>query len=175
MNIQWRVPMAALTACMILGIVSLCFAQSTPGIIPQPVKMAIQDGYFRITSDTCVAASGDARTEALMLIDFLAPAMGFRLALLDQPTRDNNLIQLLIVSPPDNTLGDEGYELFAATCLLCYGMVGLGFDDRATLLYMWANDMAESSKQWAKQDMEAEGHEGDLTKFVDIANGLWGH
>jgi hypothetical protein len=84
-------------------------------------------------------------------------------------------LQRLIKSLTYYGTGDEGYELFAATCLLCYGMVGLGFDDRATLLYMWANDMAESSKQWAKQDMEAEGHEGDLTKFVDIANGLWGH
>ncbi len=103
--------MAVQTACMVLGIVTPCLAQAMPGIIPQPVKMAIQDGHFHISSDTRVAASGDARQETTKLIDFLAPAMGLRLALLDQPTPDSNLIQLLLVSPPDNTLGEEGYEL----------------------------------------------------------------
>ena len=107
--------MATLTACTIMGIVSPCLAQSTPGLIPQPVKMAIQDGHFRITSDTCIVATGDAQPEASNLIDFLAPAMGFRLGLLDQPTRDKDIIHLVIESSSDDALGDEGYELQVTT------------------------------------------------------------
>jgi hexosaminidase len=111
MTNQWRASRMTLTACMVLGGISPALSQTVPSIIPQPVKMAIQDDYFQISSDTCVAATGDAQQEATKLIDFLAPAMGFRLALLGQPIRDSNLIQLLLDSPPDNTLGDEGYEL----------------------------------------------------------------
>jgi hexosaminidase len=110
-KIRSRAPMATLTICLVLGIVCPCMPQSTPGVIPQPAAIAIQDGRFQITGDTCVVAVGDAQQEASQLIDFLAPAAGFRLALLDQPPRDNNLVQLLLVSPPDNTLGDEGYQL----------------------------------------------------------------
>lgn len=71
--------------------------------------------------------------------------------------------------------GDEGYELFCLACLLCYKMVGLGFNDRATVCYLWAADMARASQEWAKEDMEGAGEEPDLSKFSDKANGLWGY
>ena len=111
MRTDWRIPAATLMASLILGIAALCAAQPVPSIIPLPANMATQDGRFQITADTCVAATGNAQQEASKLIDFLAPATGFRPALLDQPTRENNVIQLLLFSPADNALADEGYEL----------------------------------------------------------------
>jgi hypothetical protein len=61
--------------------------------------------------------------------------------------------------------GDEGYELFAEACRFCYMLNGLGDTENAETVCHWAEEMAESSKEWAKQ----EGWLDDNTK------GVWGY
>jgi len=61
--------------------------------------------------------------------------------------------------------GDEGYELFQATCSYCYQLTGLGQSDKAEIVCQWAEEMAKESKDWAK----AEGF------LDDNAKGYWGH
>lgn len=41
--------------------------------------------------------------------------------------------------------GDEGVELFQATCGLCYQMTGLGQSEKAETLYQWAKELADAS------------------------------
>jgi len=96
---------------MNIGFVSLCVAQSVPCIIPQPIQIAVQEGLFQVTDKTLVAASGEARFEAALLIDSLAPAMGFRLNLLEQASSDTDIISLALEPSLSESLGEEGYRL----------------------------------------------------------------
>ena len=82
-----------------------------PSIVPQPVKLLIHNGVFRIQSDTQIIARDEAAPEADKLIDALAPAAGFRLKRLSAPARENNIIVLSIDSSLQDQLGDEGYSL----------------------------------------------------------------
>ena len=41
--------------------------------------------------------------------------------------------------------GDEGYELFQATCSFCYKLTGLGFSEEAATVCGWAEEMAAAS------------------------------
>lgn len=47
---------------------------------------------------------------------------------------------------------DEGTELFEETLRLCYMMYGFGDNDKAELLYQWAKEQADASKEWAEQE-----------------------
>ncbi|RJQ27110.1 hypothetical protein C4577_02195 [Candidatus Parcubacteria bacterium] len=48
--------------------------------------------------------------------------------------------------------GCEGVELFQALCSACYKMYGIGDPEKAELLYQWAKEDAEASKQWCIQE-----------------------
>lgn len=50
--------------------------------------------------------------------------------------------------------GDEGIELFRATCSLCYQMNGLGTKEQVETLYKWAKEHADASLAWADEDPE---------------------
>jgi hypothetical protein len=54
--------------------------------------------------------------------------------------------------------GDEAYELFATSCSFCYQLFGLGDRDKAEIVYGWAKEMADCSKEWyfreRKDDLE---------------------
>jgi hexosaminidase len=100
---------------MILVVISaICPAAEQPGelvsIIPQPVSMEVNDGYFRIGSETRVVAENEAAAEAAKLIDALAPAMGFKLTLADASQRRRGAI-VLELRENLSKLGDEGYML----------------------------------------------------------------
>ena len=79
-------------------------------LIPQPVEMKAATGSFLIGPSTSLVADGPAAAEARKLQDLLAPAMGFRLSLLegDQP-RDGAITLQRDTSPP--RLSQEGYTL----------------------------------------------------------------
>ena len=84
---------------MILAVfIAVCPAAESTGevvsIIPQPVSMEVNDGYFEIGPETRIIAEGEAAAEASKLIDALAPAMGFKLNIADDPTRRDNSIIL---------------------------------------------------------------------------------
>ena len=84
------------------------------GLIPQPVEMRTAPGVFTITPQTPLVATGEALAEARMAQDTLAPAMGFRLPLIEGDGPRNGAIVWLL----DETLtelGDEGYRLDVTT------------------------------------------------------------
>jgi len=84
-------------------------AQS-PALIPQPVYLEVADGTFEVGPAAKVVASGPAKAEAGKLIEALAPAMGFRLKLVDGGA-DQNAIVLSLDAALKEQLGDEGYKL----------------------------------------------------------------
>ena len=85
-------------------------SQSRIDIIPRPVSMECEDGYFQIGPKTRIVAANEAATEASKLIDALAPAMGFRLSLLNASIRETNMM-VLELEKGQSKLGDEGYML----------------------------------------------------------------
>ncbi len=88
-------------------------AGETISIIPLPVSLEQQDGSFLVTSSTGVVAQGPAANEAAKLVEALAPALGYRLKLVqDSPTAKDS-IQLKIEPSLRDRLGEEGYELEA--------------------------------------------------------------
>ncbi len=96
--------------------------QSTVHIIPHPVALEVHDGLFRFTTGTHVVAlpqgtlrSADAKAEAVKLLDYLTPAMGYRLSLLEDSSRVENVIRLEIESSLKEQLDEEGYQLEVTT------------------------------------------------------------
>ncbi len=85
-------------------------SRETLSIIPQPVSIEYDDGCFQIGPETHVLAENEAAMEASKLIDALAPAMGFKLALTNASQRRRGSITLELEKGPFK-LGGEGYML----------------------------------------------------------------
>jgi len=85
-------------------------ASTRPAIIPQPITVELRNDQFVIDAQTRIVAEGPARAEARKLIDYLAPAMGYRLERADAATTEN-VIRLQIQATLQDTLGPEGYRL----------------------------------------------------------------
>jgi hypothetical protein len=62
--------------------------------------------------------------------------------------------------------GDEAYELFQATCSLCYKMSGIGDPKQTETLCQWAEQMAAESYEYALQEEDG---------LTDFAQGYWGN
>jgi hexosaminidase len=86
-------------------------ASETPSIIPLPVSIEPRDGSFLITPSTWVVAEDRAAAEAAKLIDALAPALGYRLKLVKDPSAVKGGIRLKIEPSLQERLGEEGYDL----------------------------------------------------------------
>lgn len=84
--------------------------QSRISIIPRPVSMECDDGYFRIGQQTRIVAADEAAPEASKLVDDLASAMGYRLSLVNASIRETNMV-VLEIEKGLSELGDEGYML----------------------------------------------------------------
>lgn len=89
-------------------------ARETANIVPLPVSIEQGDGVFLVTPETPVIAEGGAASEASKLIDALAPAMGYRLRLVEE-VAEKNAIHLRMEPALSDRLGDEGYELEVTT------------------------------------------------------------
>jgi len=118
MKIGIRILAGLVVGGIVLGIVSQCGAveKSKAGepsvcIIPQPVQLEPGEGQFRFTPETHVVAGGAARAEAVKLIDYLAPAMGFRLQLVEDARHREETVQLRVEPSMEDRLGQEAYEL----------------------------------------------------------------
>ena len=92
--------------------------QSTVHIIPHPVALEVHDGLFRFTTGTHVVAlpqgtlrSAEAKAEAVKLLDYLTPAMGYGLTLVEDSSRVENVVRLEIESSLKEQLSEEGYQL----------------------------------------------------------------
>jgi hexosaminidase len=94
--------------------IAVCPAAEQSGelvsIIPQPVSIESENGYFQIRPKTRIIAENEAATEAAKLIDALIPAMGFKLNLADASQRRRGSITLGL-DKDLSKLGDEGYML----------------------------------------------------------------
>jgi hexosaminidase len=118
MSMRVRVFAWLVVAGIVLGAVCECGAeqgsavpQSAVNVIPDPVVLKVGEGQFRFSPDTRVIAIGAARAEAGTLIDYLAPAMRYRLKLIQNSSRRQDTIQLQVESSLKGRLGEEGYEL----------------------------------------------------------------
>ena len=117
MSVYARVLAGLILAGFTVGVVSICGAehdsatsQGTICIIPDPVVLKLGEGRFRFGPETRVDAAGVAKTEAGKLIDYLAPAMGYRLKLAEDGA-DQNAIVLSIDAALKKQLGEEAYKL----------------------------------------------------------------
>lgn len=79
-------------------------------VVPQPAEIVAGTGAFTIGPTTCVVADRSAATEAEMLIEYLAPALGYRLELRLAAEPDGVVIWLRI-DPELKVSNDEGYRL----------------------------------------------------------------
>jgi len=100
---------------MVLAVLAaVCPAAERSGglvsIIPQPVSIEYENGYFQIGPKTRVIAENDAAAEAAKLIDALAPAMGFELSLVNASQRRRGSIAMELEKGPFR-IGGEGYML----------------------------------------------------------------
>ncbi|UCD00289.1 MAG: beta-N-acetylhexosaminidase [Phycisphaerales bacterium] len=113
--------MRTLTGIIVAGIVlntmSQCTAEqqspnpdSTIHIIPRPASMDVRDGLFHFGHQTLIVAQSQAGAEAARLVDYLAPAMGFRLNVVADSPGTENVVRLEIESSQESRLGEEGYE-----------------------------------------------------------------
>ncbi len=128
MNVHLRTFAEIVVTAISITVVAPCVAKleaadlkPTVCIIPHPVELEVGDGRFAFAADTQVAASsteaagtGAARAVAAQLVDFLAPAMGYRLGLVEDPARIENVVRLKVDASLNNQLGGEGYQLEAA-------------------------------------------------------------
>jgi len=80
-------------------------------VVPKPTALGQHGGRFCLTSRTRVVAQGEARAEAVKLIDYLAPAMGYRLKLSEDSSSVVDSIHLRLEPSSRDRLGQEGYEL----------------------------------------------------------------
>jgi len=101
-------------AIILAVFIAICPAAEQAGelvnVIPQPVSIEYDYGYFQIGPETRIVAENEATTEAAKLIDALAPAMGFKLSLADTSQRRRGAIMLELEKGLAK-LGDEGYTL----------------------------------------------------------------
>jgi len=63
--------------------------------------------------------------------------------------------------------GDEGEELFDATCSLAYQANGIDSEERVEYLYKWAKEQCDRSYEWVKKDAPE--------RIDDFKMGSWGY
>ena len=97
-----------------LLVFTLANAQNKPlQIIPQPVDMKLQSGFFALTKSTTVSFDQPTSEKvSQLLVHRLTTATGFSFKLFQGKTGS---IQLNLNTLPDQTLGDEGYTLVSTT------------------------------------------------------------
>jgi hexosaminidase len=83
---------------------------AAPAIIPRPVKMTPSAGTFAIDAATLVIAGKEANAEAETLIQYVEPALGRRLKLVESDQARDGAIALMLGESRE-PLGDEGYRL----------------------------------------------------------------
>ncbi|MBL7215087.1 MAG: beta-N-acetylhexosaminidase [Phycisphaerae bacterium] len=80
-------------------------------IIPQPVNVQSQNGYFTFDPGTQVIANENTHSVAAMLNEILSPAMGFQLRIVNNSEQKTNTITLKLDGALEKELGPEGYRL----------------------------------------------------------------
>jgi hexosaminidase len=95
---------------LMLLMTAACYGDTMPSIIPQPVDIQPQEGFFELTPETAIITDPSSQHRGEYLADTLAPAMGFRLSVRQQPVGDKPYI-ILKQNNALKDIGDEGYHL----------------------------------------------------------------
>ncbi|MEG0795422.1 MAG: family 20 glycosylhydrolase [Odoribacter sp.] len=99
---------------IILFVVCICCAKmpvsASVDIIPRPVKLIVQDGNFSFNEKCVIVVTSEIRVDGDHLADYLSPAMGFRLSVVEKVRKGQKAVYLSI----DRKLAkisDEAYRL----------------------------------------------------------------
>jgi hexosaminidase len=102
-----------LVILFLLGAGLFVFSQITPvNIIPIPVSVTTKTGSFKLTDKSVIelaSADADANRIAQFLSNALATPTGYKIPI--AKTATNGAIKLVVLSPEDKSLGNEGYKL----------------------------------------------------------------
>jgi len=82
-----------------------------PAIIPVPVALRSFQGEFVISPRTRVVAGSAEAAEAEKLVSALAPALGFRLPIVSDPSADEANAIVLELNPSLPDAGDQGWRI----------------------------------------------------------------
>ena len=102
----------------VIGVLSLTAVAgvSAPAIIPQPDKLELSQGEFRLTGETRICADEASKAEGEFLAARLRRATGFDVKLVVKATSEPGKGDILMTMTGDKTaLGNEGYSLTAKT------------------------------------------------------------
>lgn len=91
---------------------SLVLSAQVIQIIPQPAKVEVQSGSFKLTNKVKLvipAGNQECRDVATLFSQMLAVPTGWQLAITDKSSSES--IQLSLNATPDAALGEEGYTL----------------------------------------------------------------
>ena len=87
-----------------------CTNTTKINIVPQPVKIAVKGGIFKLTPDTVIIAEKATYTLGEQLAEVINPATGYALNVTEGKDDIKNSI-VLRLNQDLQTLGDEGYKL----------------------------------------------------------------
>ena len=91
----------------------LSYSQSSKtALIPQPVSVSEKPGSFALKNNFIISIAGkadEATKVARQLADALSSATGFNGSIKENSTGGS--IQLVLLPAPDNSIGNEGYNL----------------------------------------------------------------
>lgn len=105
-------------ALLVIALYTFCFSQAqndTIAIIPQPVKLQSNAGYFKLPSSITIQADDAAplKTSLAILTQHVTRPTGYTAH--TGAAKGNATISLVLNKTADNTLGDEGYHLTVNT------------------------------------------------------------
>ena len=95
----------------ILSALQFAHADQLFSIIPKPVSLTANFGYFTLRSDTTIAIADNTKILGQDLAKMIAPATGY--ALKTASTDSNSNVIRLTIDPSLTKLGTEGYDLIA--------------------------------------------------------------
>lgn len=105
-------PVILVSTGIIVGQVGLAAQGPALALIPQPIKAELAGGVFVVDENTVIVADTASMPEARKLQDDLAPAMGFRLKVVESAGSQGAIT--LRIADAFAGLADEGYALSVA-------------------------------------------------------------
>ncbi|MEN8127214.1 MAG: beta-N-acetylhexosaminidase [Planctomycetota bacterium] len=99
-----------LCVTLISMLVPMTIAQTTISIIPEPVSVQSELGFFELTQKTVIITDQHTQKLGEQFSEMLAPATGFKHAVKAANRGQKNVI-LLALNPQREDLGKEGYKL----------------------------------------------------------------
>lgn len=99
---------------LILNSSTFTVAQETINIIPKPVSLKVNKGFFYLTKNTSLKASNQLKNEAMYFAEQVFISTGFQINNEDISNLKSNLIELKIDDSIQKKYGNEAYRLVVA-------------------------------------------------------------